>query len=737
MIAAFKAGLSGGMAGSRDLGVAAILLIAVALMILPMPAMLVDVVIGLNFGIAILLVMTAIYLRSPLEFSSLPTVILIATIFRLSLSITTTRLILSTGEPGAIIRTFGEFVIAGSVVVGMVVFFIITVVQLIVIAKGSERVAEVGARFTLDAMPGKQMAIDADLRNGDIDQDEARRQRARLAQESQLFGAMDGAMKFVKGDSLAGIVIILVNLVGGIVVGTIQRGMAFGDAVQEYSLLTVGDALISQIPALLLSLAASVVVTRVASEVEGNVGRDIAAQLSNDHRALFMAGALLFAMAFLPGFPAVTIIAIASLFLGLAAVRYLAVRKLARPEADEDAAGEGAPAASEGPGETADAEPEEPAARHDAHARLGVELPAALAVDPSELAALRERLESIRRDWVARNGIACPALAVRLASDAVGPDPESATGRCAVTIDDVPAATFAVSRERLFLRGDRRDLALADIAFEEAAAPLAGTEALAVHLDARDRERALDAGLDVFGWDEAVQAALAHVLDTRAGDFLGIQETRVLLGGYEDRYAELLKEVLRTSSLQRIADVFRRLLEERVALTNMRAVLEALAEWGERERDTVMLTEYVRLALKRQVCHQHATRHGGGASRTIPCLLVAQGVEERIRSALRETNVGTYLVMDEATSDHIVASMRCEVARARGNAPNGGAADVDIPFVLMTSMDVRRYLRSLMIRNGIDVAVLSHQELDGAYNARPIGSLELEAAAAQPERQAA
>ena len=730
MIAAFKAGLSGGMAGSRDLGVAAILLIAVALMILPMPAMLVDVVIGLNFGIAILLVMTAIYLRSPLEFSSLPTVILIATIFRLSLSITTTRLILSTGEPGAIIRTFGEFVIAGSVVVGMVVFFIITIVQLIVIAKGSERVAEVGARFTLDAMPGKQMAIDADLRNGDIDQDEARRQRARLGQESQLFGAMDGAMKFVKGDSLAGIVIILVNLVGGIVVGTIQRGMAFGDAVQEYSLLTVGDALISQIPALLLSLAASVVVTRVASEAEGNVGRDIAAQLSNDHRALFMAGALLFAMAFLPGFPAVTIVSIAALFLGLAAVRYLAVRRLAHGEADEA----GPPDAVEGEGEGAadldggagDAEaPHEAGGSDDAHARIGIVLAPALALDASERHALRQRLERVRRAWCERNGIECPALGLR---EGDGDD----ASRCLVAIDDVPAATFELSRDVIFFRGDVRDLALADIPHDEAAAPLAGTQTLAVRIGADHAERAAEAGLDVVGWGEAMEIALEHVLQTRAGDFLGIQETRILLGGYEDRYAELLKEVLRTSSLQRIADIFRRLLEEGVALTNMRAVLEALAEWGERERDTVMLTEYVRLALKRQICHQHASRHGMAAARTIPCLLVAQGVEERIRSALRETNVGTYLVMDEASSDHIVAAMRREVARARGSG-----ADVDIPFVLMTSMDVRRYLRSLMARNGIDVAVLSHQELDQAYHARPVGSLELDAPEAATMPQAA
>ena len=696
-----------------------ILLTAVALMILPMPSLVVDVIIGINFGIAILLVMTAIYLRSPLEFSSLPTVILIATIFRLSLSITTTRLILSTGEPGAIIRTFGEFVIAGSVVVGMVVFFIITVVQLIVIAKGSERVAEVGARFTLDAMPGKQMAIDADLRNGDIDQDEARRQRSKLGQESQLFGAMDGAMKFVKGDSMAGIVIILINLVGGIVVGTAQRGMAFGDAVQEYSLLTVGDALISQIPALLLSLAASVVVTRVASEAEGNVGRDIAAQMSNDHRALFMAGALLFAMAFLPGFPAMVMISIASLFLGLALLRYLAVRRaaLATEDADETAATAALPAdGGADPAGNADA-----GIADDPDARITIDLPASLAQDAAGVAGMKASLERLRRDWETQNGVACPTLCVRTANVA-----QEATDRCSITMDDVPVAIFAVDPTVLYFEGDVRDLALAEIEHEEVPAPFANSAFLTVRIGAADETKAREAGLDVLAWNEAVEAALLRVLALRSSDFLGIQETRGLLGEYEDRYAELLKEVLRTSSLQRIADIFRRLMEEGVALTNMRAILEALAEWGERERDTVMLTEYVRLALKRQICHQQAGLRGGAATRIIPCLLVAQDVEEKIRSALRETNVGTYLVMDETSSDHIVAAMRREIARAK---PSGSSSAV--PFVLMTSMDVRRYLRSLMTRNGIDVAVLSHQELDPAYQTLPVGSLELGSATAE------
>jgi type III secretion protein V len=245
------------------------------MMILPMPTALADVLIATNIGLAVLLMMVAIYITAPVEFSTLPSVILITTAFRLSLSITTSRMVLVQGDAGSIIRTFGEFVIAGNVVVGLVVYLIITMVQFVVITKGSERVAEVAARFTLDALPGKQISIDTDLRNGDIDANEARRRRRNLEKESQLYGAMDGAMKFVKGDAIASLVIIIVNLIGGITIGCLQRGLPFSGAAQTYSLLAVGDGLIAQIPALLISLTAGVIVTRATSETGGNLGRDI------------------------------------------------------------------------------------------------------------------------------------------------------------------------------------------------------------------------------------------------------------------------------------------------------------------------------------------------------------------------------------------------------------------------------------------------------------------------------
>jgi len=292
-----------GIAARQDLMLVALLVLTTVMMILPMPTVFADILIATNIALSILLMMVAIYINGPVEFSTLPTVILVTTAFRLSLSITTSRMILVQGDAGEIIRSFGEFVIAGNIVVGLVVYLIITIVQFVVITKGSERVAEVAARFTLDALPGKQISIDTDLKNGDIDQQEARRRRGTLEKESQLYGAMDGAMKFVKGDAIASLVIIVVNLVGGMTIGVLQRGLSFSEAVQTYSLLAVGDGLIAQIPALLISLTAGVIVTRVTSAVGGNLGRDMVSQVTADPRVLQVASAVLAGLAFVPGFP--------------------------------------------------------------------------------------------------------------------------------------------------------------------------------------------------------------------------------------------------------------------------------------------------------------------------------------------------------------------------------------------------------------------------------------------------
>ena len=286
-----------------DLVLAGLVIAIIGLMILPLPTILVDMLLAINLGIAVTLMMMSMYINSVLAFSTFPTLLLFTTLLRLSLNITTTRLILVKADAGEVIATFGEFVVAGNLIVGIVIFLIITIVQFLVIAKGSERVAEVAARFTLDAMPGKQMSIDADMRAGVIDIDEARARRAEVEKENQLYGAMDGAMKFVKGDAIAGLIVTAINIVGGITVGVLQRGMEVGDALTKYSLLTIGDGLVSQIPALLIAMTAGIIVTRVSTDESAALGGDIGGQILNQPKALIIGGVMLFLFAFIPGFP--------------------------------------------------------------------------------------------------------------------------------------------------------------------------------------------------------------------------------------------------------------------------------------------------------------------------------------------------------------------------------------------------------------------------------------------------
>lgn len=307
-----------------DIALALLLVSIIAMMILPMPPLMLDLLIGLNMSIAILLLMVSIYIPSPLAFATFPSVLLLTTLFRLSLGIASTRLILLDGEAGKIIQTFGEFVVGGNLVVGLVVFLIITIVQFIVITKGSERIAEVSARFSLDAMPGKQMSIDSDLRAGVITLAEARRRRENLALESQLFGSMDGAMKFVKGDAIAGLIIILVNILGGLTIGTLQRGMPMSEALQLYSILTIGDGLVAQIPALFISITSGIIVTRVTQEEQSNLGTDIGKQLLGQPSALLAASGIVAAMGAIPGF-----LTMVFLFLGgLLSTAGMALRKV-------------------------------------------------------------------------------------------------------------------------------------------------------------------------------------------------------------------------------------------------------------------------------------------------------------------------------------------------------------------------------------------------------------------------
>ncbi|WP_338664503.1 type III secretion system export apparatus subunit SctV [Pararoseomonas sp. SCSIO 73927] len=675
-----------------DLAVAALMVATILLMIIPLPTILVDMLLSLSLGSAVLLLMVGFYLRSPVEFSTLPAVILITTVFRLALAIATTRLILLQADAGEIVRVFGEFVVGGNIVVGLVVFLIITVVQFVVITKGSERVAEVAARFTLDAMPGKQMAIDADLRAGDIDQPEARRRRSALERESQLFGAMDGAMKFVKGDAIAGLVIIVVNLIGGLAVGTTQHGMSLGQAAHTFSILTVGDGLVSQIPALFVSITAGIVVTRVAggeNSTADSLGGEITGQLLAEPRALWLAAVVAFLLGLIPGFPMIILFALAAglFLLGTAAAR----RRRGEAERVEEAR-----AAAAAP----DAESAVDAPVPPGRVRLLL-APALLESIPAP--RLRAALAAAGAAAASATGAPVPG---------VSPQPEEGLpeGGFRLEVDTVPIAEGVLPPDSVLLRDEPENAALAGVPLAEGAElpglprPLwAGRE----HLPAL-----VSTGIGHAEPPEILAEIAGRALRRHAAQFVGLQEARAMIGHLEGSYGDLVREALRAVPLQRAAEVMRRLLEEGVSVRNMRGLLEGFVEHGDRESDAAGLAEASRAGLRRQICHAHVDR-----DRVIPAFVMDAGSEETVRASVRHTPAGTFLALPEGMAAALAERLRAELVSSNGPQP-----------VILCALDIRRHIRSLLVNNGVDVSVLSFQDLSPEFTVQPLGSVRLHGA---------
>ncbi|MGI9498680.1 MAG: FHIPEP family type III secretion protein, partial [Geminicoccaceae bacterium] len=486
--------------GSRqDLMLVVLMVMTIVMMILPLPTVVIDVLLATNIALTVLLMMVGIYLRDPVEFSTLPSVILISTVFRLSLSISTTRLILVQADAGKIVSTFGEFVISGNLIVGLVVFLIITVVQFVVITKGSERVAEVSARFTLDALPGRQMSIDADLRNGDIDQGEAKRRRQMLQKESQLYGAMDGAMKFVKGDAIAGLVIIAVNLLGGVMVGTLQHGMSLGEALQVFALLTVGDGLVAQIPALFMSITAGTIVTRVTTEETTNLGSDIAGQLVHNPRTLRLAAIVLFGLGLVPGFPTAIFWTIAALLGGTGILFYIRDKK--QTEEEDARLAEEALKAVDSPASLPSQEV------------VGLGLSSDL-FQVVEATGFDARLQRLRKALYDQLGLPFPEISV-LRDDQLG------KGRYQVKLDDVPMDDGALRMGMLLLCDEPDHLELADVP-GEAGGPFI-ERADTIWIEERHKPTLEEAGIGHMDVIECLTACVRHTLTRYASQFIGVQ----------------------------------------------------------------------------------------------------------------------------------------------------------------------------------------------------------------------
>jgi type III secretion protein V len=686
-----------------DIALAGVVVLIVGMMIIPLPTTVLDLLIAANMSVAVILLLVAIYVSDALKIATFPTILLITTLFRLGLEVSATRLILIKADAGHIIHAFGNFVVAGNLVVGAVIFFILTMIQFIVISKGSERVAEVGARFTLDAMPGKQMSIDAELRAGHIDHNEARRRRAMLARESQFFGSMDGAMKFVKGDAIAGIIVLLTNIVGGLIIGIVQKGMDAGTAAKTYTILTIGEGLVAQIPALIISTGAGIIVTRVASEEEGShLGRDIGGQLLGQPKALAIAAGLLVLLAIIPGFPVMPFLTLA-LGLGFVAWRLLKAEKVARDAAAAGVPG-ARPAAGGGPAKPAAAPGARPEPLSPVLTPIAIELAPALTealnLESDGGRIVKELVPALRERVFSETGIPMPAVRLRPGITTLAPN------RYVIKLQEVPFGMGELIAGGGLSGETPERLAELGIPATPGRHPEIGNGAW---IGPEHLAKSLAAGVYTLSPEGVVILHLMNLVRRYGYEFIGIQETQVLLEGLERTHPALVREVVpKVVTPVLLADVLKRLAEEGVSIRAMREILGALAEWAPMERDPVALTEHVRTALRRQITARYA-----GPSGSLAVYLLDPMIEETVREAIHKTATGSYLALEPALSRDILTAVGKTIA---GGSPNA---------VILTSAEIRRYVRRLVEGEHPRLAVLSYQELSSETQLQPLGRIKI------------
>lgn len=676
----------------NDIVLAALVISIIGLIIFKIPPWMLDTLLAVNLSLGATLLMISMYIPGVLSFTTFPSMLLFTTLFRLALNITATRMILLDAYAGEIINAFGEFVVGGNFVVGAVIFLIILIVQFIVITKGSERVAEVAARFTLDAMPGKQMSIDADMRAGVIDVDQARARRASLEKENQLYGAMDGAMKFVKGDAIAGLIITAINIIAGIAIGITQKGFTAMQALKTYGILTIGDGLVTQIPALLISITSGIIVTRVSSDEKTPLGKEIGAQMLAQPKALMVAGCLIVGLSFIPGFPRPQFLILAVVVLSLAFA--FTLRKKPKP-------GE-KPLSLKG-----DMEKEPPEEGKAVEEAFSVTIPLMLdisttiqeSIDPEEL---NRQLINIRKALYHDLGAPFPGIHLRL-NDSL---PE---GNYRIMIQEVPISEGTLKYKHLLVREDPENLDILGIPYIQDAQFLPNIPSIWVSDTYKTR---LDnAKIPYMTTSEILSYHISFVLKKYSGDFVGIQETKFLLEKMEATFPEIVREVQRVLPIQKIAEVFQRMVQEDISIRNLRTILQALIDWGQKEKDPVLLTEYVRAALKRYISYKFSA-----GKNILAVYLIDPATEETIRKAVRQTSGGNYLALDPQTAKEFVNAVREEV---------GDISKATEKPVLLTSMDIRRYVRKLIEAEFYELPVLSHQELTEEITIQPLGKISI------------
>ena len=678
--------------GRSDIMAAVGLVSILLIMIIPIPAVLLDLFLAANITIGLLILIISLYIVKAVEFSIFPSLLLTTTLFRLSLNVASTRLILLHGDEGpaaagAVIQSFGQFVVGGNYVIGVVIFIILVIINFMVITKGAGRVAEVAARFTLDAMPGKQMAIDADLNAGLINEDQARRRREEISAEANFHGAMDGASKFVKGDAIAGIIITLINIGAGFVIGVLQKGMPMAEAARNYTILTVGDGLVAQIPALIISTAAGLLVTRSSGNLD--FGSDMKAQFSRNSVALWVVAAMVMIFALIPGLPFFPFLILA---ISLALMAWQ-MDKNKRAEAEK----------------VVELPKEAPLKREENYEEmlnvdlLQLEVGYGLIpfVDSAQDGELLTRIQSIRKQFAINNGFIVPPVHIR---DNLQLSPNQYTfslkGVKVAEAEMLPGHYMAMDPGMVTekIRG---------IATKE---PAFGLPALWITED--KKERAQIAGYTVVDCTTVMATHISEVIKQYAHELIGRQEVQGLLDNLAKSYPKLVEELVPTVlSLGTIMRVLQNLLKESVSIRDLRTILETMADWAPVTRDTDILTEYVRHALARTISSNLAING------VIPIITLSKQVEDIIVNSVQHKETGSYLSIDPTIAQQILDSIGKVITLFEGGSRP----------TLLSAPQIRPHVRSLTERYFPSLMVISHNEVIPSLKVRSLGTVALNA----------
>ena len=695
-----------------DVGVALLMVLVVVMMVIPLPTWLIDVLLSANITLGVVTLLVTFYVKRALDLSVFPTLLLIVTLFRLALNVSTTRLILLNGYAGELILAFGNFVVGGNYVVGVVMFLILVIIQMLVITKGAERVAEVAARFTLDAMPGKQMSIDADLNSGLIDEQGARTRRQEIQKEADFYGAMDGASKFVKGDAVAGLIITMINIVGGLSIGVFMRGMPLERAAQAYSLMTVGDGLVGQIPALLFSTAMGVIVTRAAAASE--LGPDIVQAFTRYTRPLYLGSAMLFALAMIPGLPTAPFLMLALLtgitgyMVGREETASAVEASSPSGEPGAPAPGAGAPAGTGTGAPAAAAEPKAPPASPEEVMKLltvepmEAEIGYAIIplIDPAQGGDMLDRIGTIRKQMAVEMGIVVPPIRIR---DNIQIKPTeyilrvkgAEVGRGELLPDHYLAMNTGGVEEDLI-----------GVPTKE---PAFGLPALWISPDLRDKAEAM--GYTVVDAPSVLATHLSEVIRKNGADLLTRQEVKKLTDMVKESAPAVVEELLASLSLGEIQKVLQNLIREQVPIRDLVTIFEALADYGKASRSVDFLTERAREALSRLISLKIQ-----GPDGVITAATLSPNWEQRIMAGVDgDLARGWQLNMDPRDVQKMIAA----ISRAADDM-----VIKNLPPVLLVHPDVRLIVRRLIEGSISNVFVVSYNEIVHGVQIKTMGMVE-------------